>query len=157
MPNQKEKSAIYVNKLAIHLTSDYHKFNGLIMMILHLLRSILKKKMTRMMNQTIFIKHMVNTLWGMICSLTLTQPCFSQRHNISRSKCLIRGKMCSIIMDSSTVDNYIHYKVGWINSSSSQEITHHCLMTISFPNFEETDLCDIINMTVTQLLLGRAW
>ena len=96
----------------------------------------------------------------------LTQPCFSQKHNIFQSKCLIGGKVCDIIMDSGSVDNYIAsnvveklellvtphptpYKVSWINSSSSQDITHQCLVTFSFPNFEDTVLCDVINMTTT--------
>ena len=79
----------------------------------------------------------------MIHPLMLTQPCFSQWHNIFRSKCLTGGKVCDIITDKSSVDNYISsnvvkklemlvtphptpYKVRWINSSSSQHITHQC-------------------------------
>ena len=74
--------------------------------------------------------------------------------------------MCDMIMDSGSVDNYISsnmveklelpitphpnpYKVSWINRSSSQEITHQCIVTFSFPNFEDTVLCDVINMTAT--------
>ena len=77
-------------------------------------------------------------------------------------------------MDSGSVDNYITsnvveklellvthhptlYKVSWINSSSSQDITHQCLVTFSFPNFEDTVLCDVIYMTATKLLLGQSW
>ncbi|KAL5719094.1 hypothetical protein ACHQM5_011919 [Ranunculus cassubicifolius] len=109
---------------------------------------------------------------GMIRPLLLSQPCYSQRHRLFKSRCLIGGKVCDIMMDSGSVDNYIAsivveklglpvtphprpYKVGWINSSSSQAITHQCLVTFSFPNYEDTVLCDVINMEATHLLLGR--
>ena len=42
---------------------------------------------------------------GMIRPLMLTQPYFSQWHNIFKSKCLIGGKVCDIIMDGGSVDN----------------------------------------------------
>ena len=110
----------------------------------------------------------------MIRPLMLTQHCFSQLHNIFQSKCLIGGKVCDIITNNGSFDNYIAsnvvkklelpitlhptpYKFDWINSSSSQDITHQCLVTFSFPNFEDTVFCDGINMIAKQLLHGRPW
>ncbi|XP_026398862.1 uncharacterized protein LOC113294699 [Papaver somniferum] len=111
---------------------------------------------------------------GMIRTLMLTEPCYSQRHNIFKTKCFIGGKFCDMIIDSGSVDNYIAsvvvekmglpttphptpYFVGWVNSSSTQRITHQCVIKFSFVGYEESVLCDVIDMTATHLLLGRPW
>ncbi|XP_026435080.1 uncharacterized protein LOC113332781 [Papaver somniferum] len=111
---------------------------------------------------------------GMIRPLMLTEPCYSQRHNIFKTKCFIGGKVCDMIIDSGSVDNYIAfvvvekmglpttphptpYSVGWVNSSSTQRITHRCVIKFSFVGYEESVLCDVIDMTATHLLLGRPW
>ncbi|XP_026383572.1 uncharacterized protein LOC113279075 [Papaver somniferum] len=83
-------------------------------------------------------------------------------------------KLCSMIIDSGSTENYvaaqlveklglpvtfhpIPYFVGWINSSSTQKITHQCLVKFSFPGYEDYALCDVINMSAANLLLGRPW
>ncbi|XP_026451954.1 uncharacterized protein LOC113352338 [Papaver somniferum] len=79
-----------------------------------------------------------------------------------------------MIIDSGSTENYVSaklveklglpvtlhpkpYSVGWINSSSIQQITHQCLVRFSFPGYSDYVLCDVINMTTTCLLLGRPW
>ncbi|XP_026429996.1 uncharacterized protein LOC113326491 [Papaver somniferum] len=106
---------------------------------------------------------------GMIRPFMLTEPCYSQRHSIFKTKCFIGGKVCDMIIDSGSVDNYIAsvvvekmglpttphpspYSVGWVNSSSTQRITHQCVI-----EYKESVLCDVIDMTATHLLLGRPW
>lgn len=115
-----------------------------------------------------------NEFVGMIRPLFLTQQCKSQRHNIFKSRCYIGGKICKMIIDSGSVDNYIAdhvvkklelpvtshpepYTVGWVNASSTQKITLQCYVSFSFEGYEDTVLCDVINMTATHLLLGRPW
>ncbi|XP_026416582.1 uncharacterized protein LOC113312021 [Papaver somniferum] len=111
---------------------------------------------------------------GMIRPLLLTQPCPSQRHNIFRSKCYIGGKFCNMIIDGGSVDNYVAahvvkklglpvhphpvpYFVGWVNKSTTQDITHQCYVTFKFDGYEDSVLCDVIDLTATHLLLGRPW
>ncbi|XP_026438059.1 uncharacterized protein LOC113336623 [Papaver somniferum] len=79
-----------------------------------------------------------------------------------------------MIIDSGSVDNYIAsvvvekmglpitphptpYSIGWVNNSSTQRITHQCVIKFSFVGYEESVLCDVIDMTATHLLLGRPW
>ncbi|XP_026420033.1 uncharacterized protein LOC113316013 [Papaver somniferum] len=95
---------------------------------------------------------------GMIRPVLLTQPCPSQRHGIFRSKCYIGGKICNMIIDRGSVDNYVAahvvrklglpvhphpvpYSVKWVNNSS----------------YKDSVLCDVIDMTATHLLFDRPW
>ncbi|XP_026417005.1 uncharacterized protein LOC113312468 [Papaver somniferum] len=111
-------------------------------------------------------------LVGIIRPLLLNQPCLSQRHSIFRAKCIIGGKVCDMIIDSGSVENYVvahvveklglsvtphpHlYSVGWVNGSSTQRISHQCVVDFSFPGYEDSVLCDVIDMSSSHLLLGR--
>ncbi|XP_026416146.1 uncharacterized protein LOC113311530 [Papaver somniferum] len=113
-------------------------------------------------------------LVGMIRPLLLNHPCYSQIHSIFKTKCFIGGKVCDMIIDSGSVDNYISsmmveklglpvtphphpYYVGWVTSYTTQQITHQCVVTFSFVGFEDSVLCDVIDMNATHLLLGRPW
>ncbi|XP_026398261.1 uncharacterized protein LOC113294050 [Papaver somniferum] len=113
-------------------------------------------------------------LVGMIRPLLLNQTCYSQRHIMFKTKCFIGGKVCDMIIDSGSVDNYISsmvieklglpisphphpYSVGWVTSSTTQQITNQCVVTFSFVGFEDSVLCDVIDMNATHLLLGRPW
>ena len=62
-PNQEEKGATDVYNLAIPLVIVV-SLMVLLVMILQQLKSNLKKTMVIMMNQMIFMRHMVNTFWG---------------------------------------------------------------------------------------------
>ncbi|XP_026417196.1 uncharacterized protein LOC113312676 [Papaver somniferum] len=111
---------------------------------------------------------------GVIRPVFITEPCPTQRHSIFRSHRLIEEKLCNMIIDSGSTENYVSAKlveklglpvtlhpkphsVGWINISSTQQITHQCLVKFSFPGYSDYALCDIINMTAASLLLGRPW
>ncbi|XP_026459080.1 uncharacterized protein LOC113359703 [Papaver somniferum] len=56
-----------------------------------------------------------------------------------------------------TTPHHTPYFVGWVNSSSTQRITHQCVIEFSFVGYKESVLCDVIDMTATHLLLGRPW
>ncbi|XP_026428238.1 uncharacterized protein LOC113324091 [Papaver somniferum] len=77
-------------------------------------------------------------------------------------------------MDSGYMDNYISakvvqklglpvtthshpYSVGRVNSYFSQKITHQCLVEFALKGYQDSVLCDVINMTSAHLLLGRPW
>ncbi|XP_026443706.1 uncharacterized protein LOC113343768 [Papaver somniferum] len=107
---------------------------------------------------------------GVIRPILLTEPCLTQRHSIFKSHCFIEEKLCSMIIDSGSTENYVSanlieklellvtalpnpYSVGWINNSSAQQITHQCLVKFSFPGYEDYAICDVINMNAASLLL----
>ncbi|XP_026419879.1 uncharacterized protein LOC113315844 [Papaver somniferum] len=111
---------------------------------------------------------------GAIRPVLIIEPCPTQRHSIFKSHCLIEKKLCNMIIDSGSTENYVSaqlveklglpvithpnpYSVGWINISSAQQITHQCFLKFSFPGYEDYALCDVINMTAASLLLGRPW
>ncbi|XP_026395740.1 uncharacterized protein LOC113290343 [Papaver somniferum] len=111
---------------------------------------------------------------GMIRSLLLSRPCHSQRHSILKSQCEINGKICDMIIDSGSVENYVSsyavkklglpvtkhpepYIVGWVNGSSTKNIVHQCFVRFSFPEYEDSALCDVIDMSATHILLRRSW
>ncbi|XP_026434078.1 uncharacterized protein LOC113331593 [Papaver somniferum] len=110
----------------------------------------------------------------MIRPVLITEPCPTQRHNIFRSHCFIEEKLCTMIIDSGSKENYVFaklveklglpvtlhpkpYLVGWINNSSTQQINNQCLVKFSFPGYSDYVLCDVINMNAASLLLGRPW
>ncbi|XP_026460050.1 uncharacterized protein LOC113360806 [Papaver somniferum] len=111
---------------------------------------------------------------GVVRPILITEPCLSQRHSIFKSRCFIDDKLYSMLIDSGIPENYVDAKlveklrlpvtlrpnpscVGWINSSSTQKITHQCLVRFSFPGYVDYALCDVINMNAASLLLGRPW
>ncbi|XP_026384542.1 uncharacterized protein LOC113280104 [Papaver somniferum] len=100
---------------------------------------------------------------GMIRPVLITKPCPTQRHNIFISHCFIEDKICTMIIDSGSTENYVSaklveklglpvtlhpkpYSVGWINNSSTQKINHQCLVKFSFPGYSDYVLYDVINM-----------
>ncbi|XP_026432433.1 uncharacterized protein LOC113329823 [Papaver somniferum] len=109
---------------------------------------------------------------GVIRPVLITEPCHTQRYNIFKYHCFIKEKLCTMIIDSGSTENYVSaklveklglpvtlhpnpYSVGWINNSSTQQINHQCLVKFSFPGYLDYALCDVINMTGASLLLGR--
>ncbi|XP_026400412.1 uncharacterized protein LOC113296319 [Papaver somniferum] len=109
---------------------------------------------------------------GVARTILIIEPCLTQRHNIFKSYCVIEKKFCSMIIDSGSTENYVSarlveklglpvtahpnpYSVGWINSSSTHQITHQCLVKFSFLGYEDSALCDVINMSAASLLLVK--
>ncbi|XP_026417495.1 uncharacterized protein LOC113312976 [Papaver somniferum] len=111
---------------------------------------------------------------GVIRPLLFFKSSYSQRNSIFKTKCSLGGKIVDMIIDSRSMDNYIAvdvvknlglpvtphpqpYFVVWVNSFSSENITHKCLVRFSFIGYIDEVLCDVINMNAAHLLLGRPW
>ncbi|XP_057248321.1 uncharacterized protein LOC130590271 [Beta vulgaris subsp. vulgaris] len=99
----------------------------------------------------------------------------SQRDQIFQTKCLIGGKICSMIIDggsctnvasSSMVDKLNHatfshpkpYKLHWLNDGNCVEVTKQALISFSFgDSYKDEVLCDVLPMDACHVLLGRPW
>ncbi|XP_074298968.1 uncharacterized protein LOC141629960 [Silene latifolia] len=107
---------------------------------------------------------------------TQPQPLeMDQRHQIFRSRCTIKGKVCNLIIDggsctnvaSSTLvekhslptqDHPCPYKLRWLNKGAEVRVDKQCLVSFSIgKNYVDEALCDVIPMDACHLLLGRPW
>ncbi|XP_057248184.1 uncharacterized protein LOC130590177 [Beta vulgaris subsp. vulgaris] len=88
----------------------------------------------------------------------------SQRDQIFQTKCLIGGKICSMIIDggsctnvasSSMVNKLNHptfqhpkpYKLHWLNDGNCEEVTKQALISFSFgDSYKDEVLCDVLPM-----------
>lgn len=95
------------------------------------------------------------------------QSTISQRHVIFRTKCTINEKMCNLLIDNNCTKNIMSktvvkaldlkmikhphpYKINWV--------TEMCRVMFSIvKQFSCEVLCDVINMDVCRLILGRSW
>lgn len=97
------------------------------------------------------------------------------RTNIFKSTCMIRGRVCSFVIDSGSSRNVISeeavdklgivreqhpepYTLGWVNDSASIRITQRALVAFLIgPHYKDRTYCDIAPVDICHLLLGRPW
>ena len=96
----------------------------------------------------------------------------TQRENIFHSRCLIEGKLCSLIIDSGSCTNVISarlvdklklktsshpkpYKLQWLSENGELIVDKQILISFSIGKYVDDVVCDIVPMEATHLLLGR--
>ncbi|XP_074277047.1 uncharacterized protein LOC141600702 [Silene latifolia] len=98
-----------------------------------------------------------------------------QRQQIFRSRCIIKGRVCYLIIDEgscsnvasstlieklslSTQDHPNPYKLRWLNKRAEVRVDKQCLVFFSISkNYSDEALCDVQPMDACHLLLGRSW
>ncbi|XP_052885327.1 uncharacterized protein LOC128293823 [Gossypium arboreum] len=97
-----------------------------------------------------------------------------QRSTIFHSRCLIKGTLCSSIIDSGScanvVSNYLvdslafpcskhptPYHFQWLNEGSEVRVVKQCLITFKLGTYIDDVWCDVVPMHAAHLLLGRPW
>ena len=97
-----------------------------------------------------------------------------QRTNIFHSRCMVKGKLCSVIIDSGSCANVISsflvdalnipcqrhpkpYHLQWLNEGSEVKVTRRSLITFNMGNYCDDVWCDVVPMQAAHLLLGRPW
>ena len=107
--------------------------------------------------------------------LSPREPLNSQRHNIFRTRCTIKGKVCDVIIDSGSCENIVSkalvktlelttekhlnpYKIGWIKRGTEIMVNEICKVKFSIGKYYLDEImCDIVDRNACHLLLGRPW
>ncbi|XP_057500364.1 uncharacterized protein LOC130784489 [Actinidia eriantha] len=97
-----------------------------------------------------------------------------QRENIFYTRCYVKDKVCSVIIDGGSCTNVasttivdklglptiMHpkpYKLQWLNNSGELRVTKQVLVGFRIGKYEDEVLCDVVPMQAGHLLLGRPW
>ena len=91
-----------------------------------------------------------------------------QRTNIFHSRCTIKGKPCSCIIDSGSCTNVVSsflvdklqlqtmkhprpYALQWLHDGAELKVTRQSLVSFNMGNYHDEILCDVIPMQATHL------
>ncbi|XP_028556926.1 uncharacterized protein LOC110109044 [Dendrobium catenatum] len=103
------------------------------------------------------------------------QQNLSQRHAIFRTRCTISGRVCDLVIDSGCTENVVSrsvvqtlqlktikntqpYKIGWVKKGVDIMVTDSCRVAFSIGKQYVCEvLCDVLEMDVCHLILGRPW
>jgi hypothetical protein len=98
-----------------------------------------------------------------------------QRKNLFKIHCAIKNKVCNLIVDNGSTENLVSqklvdylmlstkphekpYTLGWVGNGSQVRVTLACRVPISIgKHYKEEVLCDVLDMDVCHILLGRPW
>ncbi|PKU79208.1 RNA-directed DNA polymerase [Dendrobium catenatum] len=102
-------------------------------------------------------------------------PVETQRHKLFRTKCTINDKVCELVIDSGCTENIISkaavqalqikttrnpnpFKISWVKKGVDFLVSDLCKITFSIGKRYICQVtCDIMDMDVCQLILGRPW
>jgi hypothetical protein len=97
-----------------------------------------------------------------------------QRENIFHTRCYVKDKVCSMIIDGGSCTNVAStimveklglpmvkhprpYKLQWLNDSGEIRVNKQVLVAFRISKYEDEVLCDVVPMQAGHLLLGRPW
>nr|GEU67457.1 RNA-directed DNA polymerase, eukaryota, reverse transcriptase zinc-binding domain protein [Tanacetum cinerariifolium] len=99
----------------------------------------------------------------------------SQKNKIFRTKCLVKEKICSIIIDGGSCENLVSkafvkafklptephpspYQIWWIKKGLALKVTEICKLPLAIgKHYNELVTCDVVDMEACHVLLGRPW
>ncbi|XP_056864141.1 uncharacterized protein LOC130511252 [Raphanus sativus] len=97
-----------------------------------------------------------------------------QRENLFYTRCLVQGKVCSLIIDGGSCVNVASetmvkklglkvqkhprpYRLQWLNEEGEMRVSNQVLIPIAIGRYEDEILCDVLPMEASHILLGRPW
>ena len=98
----------------------------------------------------------------------------AQRETIFRTRCYVKDKVCSLIIDGGSCTNVASttlveklsllmsnnprpYKLQWLNDSGGVTVSHQVVVPFKIGRYEDEILCDVVPMEAGHILLGRPW
>ena len=104
----------------------------------------------------------------------IEEPLAPQRQQLFITKCKVKGEVCDLIIDSGSETNTVSkslvtklgltttnhptpYKLSWLDSSSSTGVRKQSMVDFSIGSYHDSQLCDVVSMDVSHILLGRPW
>ena len=107
-------------------------------------------------------------------NVSIKEEGLEQRENIFHTRCLVGGKVCSMIIDSGsqvncastilvdklgleTIKHPNPYRLQWLNDSGEAKVTKQCKVSFSIGKYVDEVTCDIVPMQAGHILLGRPW
>nr|XP_027103091.1 uncharacterized protein LOC113724382 [Coffea arabica] len=98
----------------------------------------------------------------------------AQRDNILYTRCHVKGRVCSLIIDAGSCTNVAStlmvdhlslptlrhpnpYRLQWLNESGDIKVTKQVVVPFRIGKYEDQVLCDVIPMQASHILLGRPW
>ncbi|XP_028216647.1 uncharacterized protein LOC114398673 [Glycine soja] len=113
---------------------------------------------------------MVKRLMGNLCK----DKDNMQRENIFHSRCLVNGKVCSLIIDGGSCTNVAStrlvkklglkttpypkpYKLQWLSDNGELVVDKQVLLIFYIGNYVDDVLCDMVPMEAGHVLLRRPW
>ena len=98
----------------------------------------------------------------------------TQRENLFHTRCLVQGKVCSLIIDGGSCTNvvssrlvdklalttYPHphaYKLYWLSDEGEVVVDKQILISFTIGKYQDDVLCDVIPMESCHILVGRPW
>ena len=109
-------------------------------------------------------------------ALSTMSRCFEeeQRENLFQARCLIGGKVCSLIIDSGSCTNIVSdlvvrklnllttphptpFKLQWVSNCGEMNVNKQVTVPFKIKNYEDEVVCDVLPMQACHILLGRPW
>ncbi|KAH0720213.1 hypothetical protein KY290_023060 [Solanum tuberosum] len=97
-----------------------------------------------------------------------------QRENLFHTRCGIKGKTYSLIIDGGSCANVVSsylvdklgiacmkrptpYRLQWLNDCGEVKVNKQCMISFNVGRYEDEILCDVVPMQACHVLLGRPW
>ncbi|XP_056857361.1 uncharacterized protein LOC130506687, partial [Raphanus sativus] len=97
-----------------------------------------------------------------------------QRENLFYTRCMVQGKICSLIIDGGSCVNVASetmvkklgletqkhpkpYRLQWLNEKGEMRVSTQVSVPFSIGRYEDEIICDVIPMEASHILLGRPW
>ncbi|XP_020958773.1 uncharacterized protein LOC110262652 [Arachis ipaensis] len=116
--------------------------------------------------ESLVVRHTLN--------LQVKEDSLEQCQNLFHTRCLVGGKVCSLIIDGGSWTNVAStlmvekfgltcvrhpkpYTLQWLNDSGEIKVDKQVTIVFSVEKYVDEALCDVESMQACHLLLGRPW